>query len=248
MPFAADDPGDLSGLESLGMELPAGRVVDGRYWLSDEGLESPWKLWASLVDRFDETGLWPVLWLSADRDRTATPSLPPSATPAELLRTAWDQFAGELEDEVPGYHDPHGLEFPGLTPRQTERSHDVIADLSARTGSAGVYRLALVPVRHPSEAINAVGWDGTTFGPPADVGAVVGSWEDSLGAVLVSWGPGVMELYVERPPTSGADWWSWTAERAAFNMLGDDFAAADTFADAVAFSRSHASAAVFTFE
>jgi hypothetical protein len=80
--------------------------------------------------------------------------------------------------------------------------------------------LALVPVRRPADAVFTLGWNDTEFDTAGEISVILRSWEDRLGAYIVSLAPGGMDLTIERPPQTTDDQWKWAVEQLAFNKSG----------------------------
>ncbi|WP_324273533.1 DUF4253 domain-containing protein [Blastococcus brunescens] len=73
-------------------------------------------------------------------------------------------------------------------------------ELLVATGG-GSSRIGLVSCRRPADAIGVMGWLGAiNVRRPAEVSAVLRSWEDRLGAVVVGLGFATIRLLVTRPP------------------------------------------------
>jgi hypothetical protein len=172
--------GDLSRLDGLG--LPSGRLVvpeaggDAVAWVSDQVGEHA-GTWARLAVRFPETGWWPLLANGLAEGDLSRP---------------W-----------------HGGELGGP---DTSEARDVVEVLATATRSpgpvtlpvpVGTTGLLLVPVTRPADVPRALGW----YGPAnhdlsgSDVAAVLGSWEDRFGAVLVGMGFDVLHVAVAAPPS-----------------------------------------------
>ncbi len=116
---------------------------------------------------------------------------------------------------------PFGASFPGLAPATTgvalltraEIAETAVEEAEASTDSV----LAVVPVARPADVPAAVGWSGT--GSDRDtvgVSAVLRSWEDRFGALLVRTGPATLELAVAAPPWERSECLAAAAEHFAF--------------------------------
>ena len=234
-PFVAAIPGSLpaAGADEVGgVALPAGRTMTERvFWMSDEPVTArAGELWADLAERFSDTGLWPVFlasplpvvqWLS--------PNVPSEQTEVPegeaVLRRGWRELVELFAEDPPIAMDPFDSEFPGLAAAQGHYAFDATAVVAQEY--VGSY-LGLVAVRRPADVPVALGWTGGTLltEDPADVTAVLRSWEDRVGAYLYSIGHEDAFLVVERPPKSGDDLARFWAEQLAFNywpMMYDDW-------------------------
>ena len=80
----------------------------------------------------------------------------------------------------------------------------------------GEYLLGLVPVARAGDVPAAVGWAGAERWDAATVSAVLRSWEDRFGAVLVRMGRATLELSVAAPPWERSECLAIAAEHYAF--------------------------------
>ena len=78
--------------------------------------------------------------------------------------------------------------------------------------------LGLVPVARPADVPAAVGWFGTvnSWSDVVGVSAVLRSWEDRFGAVLVRMGRATLDLSVAAPPWERSECEAIAAEHFAF--------------------------------
>ena len=117
------------------------------------------------------------------------------------IRNPWPPGTGPLA--------PFGTEFPGLARPQPAQFPAAF--------TAGAARLGLVSCRRPADAVALAGWTGAiNVTGAAQVSAVLRSWEDRLGAVLVGLSFATITLLVTRPPTTDDDALRVAAEVAAF--------------------------------
>ncbi|WP_116048796.1 DUF4253 domain-containing protein [Amycolatopsis palatopharyngis] len=208
------------------LALPPGRW-HGRLWVSDSALTNPDR-YLACVAAHSRTGLWPVLippdlrfelsgedW-TVDRGRLASAGdriadVDVAATLAEWWR--------EPCCDGSCLH-PFGAEFPGLTKHSTRR-----ADPLAEAGNTGSIlaaradcRLGLVETERPADVPALLGWAGmiNTTDDVAAVSAVLRSWEERFGAVLISLGFDSLELSVAAPPKSRDRALALAAEHRAF--------------------------------
>jgi hypothetical protein len=251
LPKLAADP---SG-RALGLELPAGRLID------DDGGTSP-----ALKAVGDDEGPWhePLLWCA---DGVAKPgdwaALEPARRAAGLLPLLidtggaqggpeeWELVPGEVS--YPGDHDAEevlaefwdeytaeGDEWPGLAePLTLTADPDVraaeVAD--SLTGSLTGGRpwlkephTALVPARRSADIPAAIGWLGPA-NHENDTGrlcAVLRSWEDRFGIRVVALGFDRLVLSVAAPPTSLDEAEEVAVEHFAF--CPDDIGDLETYA------------------
>lgn len=230
LPKLADDPRGAS----LGLELPAGRLVD----TTDEG---PWHEpllwcaderavpggWAALEPARRMTGLLPLVidvggghggpeeWELAPGDT----SYPGDHDPEEVLVDLWNECAAEA-DEWPGQEADHSA--PTSVPASEADPDTVAADVAdsllAGEGALKDPRLALVPARRSADIPAVIGWMGPA-NHEGDVGrlcAVLRSWEDRFGIRVVALGFDHLLVSVAGPPSNVADAEALAAEHFAF--------------------------------
>lgn len=116
---------------------------------------------------------------------------------------------------------PFGATFPGLAPPTAAagllRPGEVVTAAVEETDLLGEYLLALVPVSRPADVPAAVGWAGAgQRWDAATVSAVLRTWEDRFGAVLVRMGRATLELAVAAPPWERTECLAIAAEHYAF--------------------------------
>jgi hypothetical protein len=116
---------------------------------------------------------------------------------------------------------PFGAAFPGLA-RPTAaaallRPDEVVTVAVEEAELLGEFLLGLVPVARPADVPAALGWAGAGVGwDAAMVSAVLRSWEDRFGAVLVRVGRATLELAVAAPPWERSECLAIAAEHYAF--------------------------------
>jgi hypothetical protein len=234
-PWRADRPGRLPatgpleiGPVTLGRGRPVTpRPLDGRspapsLWISDEPVSGVAGAWAALAERFPATGLWP-LRLHSLYDGSGRPwnggelePVPEADVDAvdvqEALARGWRESLVPIRSPWPpgtGPLAPFGPDFPGLAPLQPAQFPAAF--------TAGPARLGLASCRRPADAVALAGWTGAiNVTGAARVSAVLRSWEDRLGAVLVGLSFATVTLVVTRPPTADHDARRVAAEVAAF--------------------------------
>lgn len=211
---------------ALPSQLTPGRQL-GRIWVTDDQLGQD-SVYAECVADFDRSGRWPVLIPHDERfslsgedwivDRGfGSPALERarSADPAEVLSGWWAEPCCQGR-----CLDPYGAEFPGLARKSPARiaPRAEAASLGALLSSVSQVRLGLVAVDRPADVPAGLGWNGMLNQTP-DVGAlsaVLRSWEDRFGAVLVALGFDSLTLSVAAPPTTPARALALAAEHRAF--------------------------------
>lgn len=232
----ADELGQLPPAGPLSLEsvsLGPGRPVVAQYvqggsptealWVTEAPVPDLASAWWALAEQFPSTGLWPLVlkslydgsgrpWDSGEFmpvDEAAIDAL----DPLQVLETGWHDCVVPIENPWPpgtGPLAPFGSEFPGLAPRQRSSA------LPVAVTAGGSARVGQVSCRRPADAVGRVGWLGAiNVTGAAEVSAVLRSWEDRFGAVLVGLDFGTMTLLVTRPPTSEDDALRVAAEVAA---------------------------------
>lgn len=214
-------PGQLPAADTrelFGVVLPPGRIVNSEQgagapvaWVSSAALPEDrlTELVRALAAVFPQTGLWPLQALGlgngldrpwADGEMDGPDEVIPDAL-AVLTRNADEDDEGgavpavtELSPAQPG---------PDLRPDQ----------LKVEAGG-----LLLVPVSRPADVPAALGWWGGTnyCMSGADFSAVLRSWEDRFGAVLVSIGFDTMTVQVGRRPQTEEQFDALLREHYAF--------------------------------
>ncbi|NMD55433.1 MULTISPECIES: DUF4253 domain-containing protein [Tsukamurella] len=221
-------PGPLPEADEIaGVALPPGRIAlddhaVARAWVSTEILPADrlGELVRALAAAFPQTGLWPVRvpkqYMGSDPDvpwRSGRIEPPVTAIPDALgivLRNAAEDAAEfDEDDDDPSFPPP----VEDLAPAQPGPDPQP-GELDAPEEGA----LLLVPVARPADVPAALGWDGAVNADldAGDVTALVRSWEDRFGAVLVSLGLDTMTLQVTRRPESGAQLDALAYEHYAF--------------------------------
>lgn len=201
-------------------------------WISNAVVPDVGRAWSAAAERFADTGLWP-LRLHSLYDGSGRPwsqgELEPVARSAvdaidfqDVLARGWRDCLVPIRNPWPpgtGPLAPFGSDFPGLAPPQP----------ASRTTQAGLMpgaaRLGLVSCDRPADAVALAGWTGAInrLGT-AQVSAVLRSWEDRFGVVLVGLAFATITLLVTRPPSTDEDALRVAAEIAAFcpDVLSQD--------------------------
>lgn len=212
----------------------AARVPVPALWLADHDILDAATTWRRLVDLFPETGLWPLVLTPLGGDHPARPwdsgeleSIPlahvDALDPAAVLAEGW---AGGLvpmgADPYVEHLRPFGAEFPGLSDPLTP------ADAPAAASSDAIAvrgRIGLVPCRRPADVIASIGWQGAiNRRSPAQVSAVLRSWEERFGTVTAGLGFATLTLLVPHPPEGESEALPIAAELAALcpDVLAED--------------------------
>jgi hypothetical protein len=193
-------------------------------WVTDEVVPEAGLVWAALAAQFPSTGLWPLLlhglydgsgrpW--ANGELWPVPEAEIDALdPRAVLEDGWFGSLVPIRNPWPagtGPLAPFGPEFPGLASAQPLIEEELRAD------PAGSALLGLVSCRRPADATGVAGWMGAiNRRTPAELSAVLRSWEDRFGAIPVGLGFATLTLLVSRPPTTRDDALRVAAEVAAF--------------------------------
>jgi len=234
-PWRADQRGRLPPAGPLQLGPPtlgSGRPVTPRpfdgsspapaLWISDEPPPYAAGAWAALAERFPATGLWPLRlhslydgsgrpWSGGELEPVSEADVDVIDVP-ETLEHGWRESLVPIRNPWPpgtGPLAPFGSEFPGLARSQPAQGPVAF--------TAGPSQLGLVSCRRPADAVALAGWPGAVnVTGAAQVSAVLRSWEDRLGAVLVGLSFATITLLVTRPPTTEEDALRVAAEVAAF--------------------------------
>lgn len=235
--FVAAEAGELPDEGSPvvgGVQLPAGHLLvpapwspddppaDPVAWVTDGEVDDPGRLLAPLRAAFADTGLWPVVldsFLLDDARPWVTGELCPTCAtdPADhdaetVLASSWQAESIYLEpDQVA----PFGSAFPGLAPAPDGDFDDAaLEDMDEFVHG----RVALVPATRPADVLVQLGWTGPLnyYQDVGEVSAVLRSWEDRFGAVVVEVGFAELYVAVRRPPSDEKSALAVAAELFAF--------------------------------
>lgn len=201
-----------------GLALPEGRRIhpaptfaratEPYAWITREPLDPPEleRLWRALAAAFSRTGLWPVLatglddsgyrpWLDGELGERDDPA---SHDAVEVLTRHTDDGPGDGEWRPdprfvftqPAPAVPGGCQPPAELPLHDPGTH-----------------LMLVPVVRPADVPARLGWMGTVNADltPGELSAVLRSWEDRFGAVLLAIGFDTLQLQAGRLPEDPDD-------------------------------------------
>ncbi|MEU6647145.1 DUF4253 domain-containing protein [Saccharomonospora sp. NPDC046836] len=208
------------------LTLPPGRMHNN-LWVSSEPISDA-SLYLACVAAYPRTGRWPVLIPSDPRFEMSGEDwiddrgwLPPAGHEVDTV-----DVAATLADwwEPPCCEgtclQPYDATFPGVA-RRAPRRADPFAE-AGNTGSIlaarGDSRLGIVETPRPADIPAVLGWRGTLnqTDQVAAVSAVLRSWEDRFGAVLISLGFDELQLSVAAPPKTKARALVVAAEHRAF--------------------------------
>ncbi|MFG2141343.1 DUF4253 domain-containing protein [Streptomyces sp. NPDC048650] len=236
-----DDP---SG-RTLGLELPAGRLIDGT-------ADGPWPeplLWcaadagsggASVADpRWQRAGLYPVMLDCGRRPRPdrlwdgelmpGESSAPGSFHAEDVLRSWWSAYGrGRWPGTAPGTEGERAGDPPAVVGER-------VAQLLVAHGVLRTPRLGLVPAARGADVLPAIGWTGP-LNYESDMGryaAVLRSWEDRFGVRVVGLGLNTLYLSVPAPPRTPGEALPIAVEHLAFcpdNLLQSDWTSLDDYA------------------
>ncbi|GAA1961513.1 DUF4253 domain-containing protein [Kitasatospora viridis] len=215
------------------LDLPPGGVVVR----ADEGGGVPvlWvgpgpagpEEWARLHEAHDRSGLWPLVLLPLESSRDEDfrpwlsgelfPGIAEVLEPEEVLAEAWARCADD--EESVAELAPFGRDWLGLAstaglrfeePEAAEYAEDLVADEPAA-------RLGLVRAASGAAALAAIGWEGpANHLDNPEVSAVLRSWEQRFGAVVVGVGFATLHLSVAVVPKSLAEALPIAVEHFAF--------------------------------
>lgn len=238
-----------------GVRLPAGRPVrpdpsgagepagSPIMWVSDAVQKDAGSTALRLQYVFPQTGLWPVVLQSLEsnpddgrpwRDGEFDPAEVTPPGRIDIRRTVARWWQDNLDESARdfGVSRVLGTSPPPLgTPNQiTAYPVDgVVGGLPGRVG--------LVPVTRPADVPAHIGWLGATnYFDAGYVTAMLRSWEDRYGAVLVRIGFDYLEVAVRRPPYTEAAARPVVAEQFAFcpdQILQGDEDTVEEYVDSV---------------
>jgi hypothetical protein len=222
IPFFAKRSGGVPSFRRptiAGVRLPpGGRAPDSlpSYWISDEPLEAAGEAAATIARAFAETGLWPLLWPwdedpAAYLDQPIEPDRVDAIDVEAVLRRGWDRLAAHPA----GLVGPVGPRFPGLAPgsRIDPAATRDPFQLSELLSVAA--RLMIVPCNRPADCVALIGGLAVEA-DAADISAVIRSWEERFGAVLVAVEPSLATLAITAPPRGPEQALAAAAEQLAF--------------------------------
>jgi hypothetical protein len=213
------------------VQLPDGRQLSDCYtdaplpllWATNYPVPDAPRVWQILTGMHLDTGLVPILvafmggdhdgrpWDEGELDARCDLAAVDRLDAASVLGEAWAGKAPspeEFEREPEFFADwfpPAGSEFPGLAPGQDHALTG--AELDRALARFGPARIGLVPAARPADVLAQVGFNGTVngYGTPELLSAVLRSWEDRFGAVLVEVGFDHIRLLARRPPRTLPD-------------------------------------------
>jgi hypothetical protein len=173
--------------------------------------------YAQMLAEAPRTSACPV-WITSP-DRLQVPDDPQAVVGAITRADPVAFMARRWMSNCPfcGCRDPFGDEFPGLQPAlaSAEDPVDAAARMAADPGRA---YLAIVPVTRPADAVAAVGWTGACNYQEdlSGMSAVLRSWEERFGAMLVRMDSSTLWLSVAAPPRTADECQRVAAEHFTF--------------------------------
>lgn len=220
-----------------GVELPPGRRLPPGpgspapvAWATDEAVDDAGGTLRSLRIAGDDDALIPLVLHGIGGDVGERPwdnaefrandlSRIDALDAAQLLTEWWAMSMPDPEEdaeETAEVLSPFSRSFPGLAPAEETRIADAVLDEGLRLLPEG--RLGLVTAARPADAIAVLGWQGALNydQAPDELSAVLRSWEERFGAILVAVGFDTLHLLVERPPQSAESAIRVAAEHFAF--------------------------------
>jgi len=234
------------------VRLPVGRPVradaDGNgtpsgspvMWVSDAVQKDAGETVLRLEFVFGQTGLWPVVLQSLEthpddgrpwRHGEFAPSQVTAPDRIDIRRTVTQWWKQNLDESARqfGVDRVLGTSPPPLGRPNQVTSYPVDGLLRGMPG-----RIGLVSVTRPADVPARIGWLGATnYFDGGYVSAMLRSWEDRYGAVLIRIGFDYLEVAVRRPPFTESATRPVVAEQFAFcpdQILQGDF---DTVGDYV---------------
>jgi Domain of unknown function (DUF4253) len=158
--------------------------------------------------------------LQVSRDPAAAVAAIDRLDPGELLARQWPRNC-----PLCGCRSPSGDRFTGLAPAP-ELVEDPVTAAIGCAAEPWPAHLAVVPVSRPADIVAAVGWLGTGnyHDDVAGLSAVLRSWEERFGALLVRMDQATLWLSVAGPPRSEGECRAVAAEHFAFcpDVDGED--------------------------
>jgi hypothetical protein len=187
-------------------------------------------LYGRLLTDAPRTGRCPILLseyalstIPDDRHRVTTMAEVDRHNAAEVLADRWP---GTCSTGC-NWLSPFGSTFPGLTPPVADAAdlHPAALVAAAVQEAAEPRHLLLVvtPVSRPADVPATAGWSGmcNSWDDVTEVSAVLRSWEDRFGAVLVRMHASTLDLAVAAPPWAKGDCLRVAAEHFAFTCDDD---------------------------
>jgi hypothetical protein len=172
--------------------------------------------YARLLADAPRTGACPVWITEPDRlqlpaDLQAAAAAVARADPEAFMADRWTQNCPFC-----GCRDPFD-EFPGLQPALSPVDDPVVAAARMTAGPARAH-LAIVPVSRPADTVAALGWTGACDyrEDVAGLSAVLRSWEDRFGAMLVRMDVSTLWVSVASPPRTADECRRVAAEHFTF--------------------------------
>jgi Domain of unknown function (DUF4253) len=203
-----------------GVRLPPGRRGPDSlpsYWISDEPLDAAGDTAGTIAGAFEETGQWPLLWSwnedpASYLEQPIEPDQVDAVDVEAVLRRAWERIA----EHPDGLVEPVGPRWPGLAEGSqvdptTTRDPFQLAELSSVSA-----RLMIVPCNRPADCVALIGGLAANEIDIAEISALIRSWEERFGAVLVAVEPCLATLAITAPPSEPEQALTAAAEQFGF--------------------------------
>lgn len=186
--------------------------------------------YADVLASFPTTGLWPLVVTGLD-EKVEIPWLTGELNPKEyehfyptdVLRKGWSDAMPIAEEEFDAdTYRPYSRAWPGLaSPWASRPELTSIRPVALWKNVGPSARLAVVPVTRPADAVGRLGWTGAVNYDldPWAISAVLRSWEDRFGIVLV--GMGFDTLTFHNPEASSDDQQLVTLAAELFALCSD---------------------------
>jgi hypothetical protein len=224
-----------------------------RLWASSEPVPDAGRVWQALVDLRPETGLVPITlaflggghagrpWDEGEFDDRCDLMSLDGVDAARVLADNWDLKVpvdpDERDAEMAETIAPFGWDFPGLATGQDQALTE--AELARALDWFKLARIGLVPASRPADVLAVIGLNDVNRNvDPALPAAVLRSWEDRFGAVLVEVGFAHIRLLARRPPRTlpdiqavAAELWAMCDEFWPIDQPGTAFRYVDEIAE-----------------
>lgn len=208
-------------------------------WATTDPVPDVGRVWLAVHEMAPETGLVPITlaylgsgldlpglrgrpWDSGELSDPYPLSDADRLDAAVLLSEYWEGSLDPDDDDPEQLAEvaPFTWKFPGMAPASEKPLSS--AELAAALGILQPARLGLVPSSRPADVLALTGFGGMTnrFGTPAEFTAVLRSWEERFGAVMLEVGFDHVRVLVKRPPRTQ---WAAEAIAAEIHTMCDEF-------------------------